>query len=87
MFRFVFAQASATDIPWPLISSVAAAVVIFGMLMFVAKRYKRCPSNRVLVIFGKNVRRQCRQVRAWWCRVRGSADPGLRLPQPGTDSD
>ncbi|MSR53070.1 MAG: flotillin family protein [Gemmataceae bacterium] len=53
MFRFVFAQASATDIPWPLISSVAAAVVIFGMLMFVAKRYKRCPSNRVLVIFGK----------------------------------
>src|SRR3982750_300616 len=43
----------AGDIPWPLVAAVAAAVVLFGMLMFVAKRYKRCPSNRVLVIFGK----------------------------------
>src|SRR6476646_10605974 len=41
------------DIPWPLVAAVAAAVVLFGMLMFVAKRYKRCPSNRVLVIYGK----------------------------------
>ena len=53
MFRIMFAQASGVDLPWPLISAVAAAIVIFGMLMFVAKRYKRCPSNRVLVIFGK----------------------------------
>ncbi|MBO0700172.1 MAG: flotillin family protein, partial [Zavarzinella sp.] len=44
---------SAIDIPWPLVAAVVAAVVIFGMLMFVAKRYKRCPSNRVLVIYGK----------------------------------
>lgn len=44
---------SVTDIPWPLVAAVVAAVVIFGMLMFVAKRYKRCPSNRVLVIYGK----------------------------------
>jgi flotillin len=43
----------AGDIPWPLVAAVAAAVVLFGMLMFVAKRYKRCPSNRVLVIYGK----------------------------------
>src|SRR3954449_6465162 len=43
----------AGDIPWPLVAAVAAAVVLFGMLMFIAKRYKRCPSNRVLVIFGK----------------------------------
>src|SRR3954470_3592976 len=41
------------DIPWPLVAAVVAAVVLFGMLMFVAKRYKRCPSNRVLVIYGK----------------------------------
>src|SRR5947199_9789195 len=41
------------DIPWPLVAAVAAAVVVFGMLLFVAKRYKRCPSNRVLVIYGK----------------------------------
>ena len=44
---------SAKDIPWPLVGAVVAAVVLFGMLMFVAKRYKRCPSNRVLVIYGK----------------------------------
>src|SRR6476646_8362496 len=51
----LFAQTgfSASDIPWPLVAAVVAAVVIFGMLMFVAKRYKRCPSNRVLVIYGK----------------------------------
>src|SRR5215216_6193223 len=42
-----------SNIPWPLVAAVAAAVVVFGMLLFVAKRYKRCPSNRVLVIFGK----------------------------------
>ncbi|HEX3146955.1 MAG TPA: SPFH domain-containing protein [Gemmataceae bacterium] len=44
---------SAESIPWPLVAGVAAAIVLFGMLMFVAKRYKRCPSNRVLVIYGK----------------------------------
>src|SRR3954470_2467429 len=44
---------TAADIPWPLVGGIAAAIVVFGMLMFIAKRYKRCPSNRVLVIFGK----------------------------------
>ena len=44
---------SSADIPWPLVLAVAAGVVVFGMLLFVAKRYKRCPSNRVLVIYGK----------------------------------
>ena len=34
--------------------AVAAAVVVaFTLLMLVVKRYKRCPSNRVLVIYGK----------------------------------
>ncbi|WP_145360126.1 flotillin family protein [Alienimonas californiensis] len=32
---------------------VAAALVAFTLLMLVVKRYKRCPSNRVLVIYGK----------------------------------
>ena len=41
------------SVPWPLVAGVAAALIVFGMIMFVAKRYKRCPSNRVLVIFGK----------------------------------
>ena len=55
MLPLVFAETGLTagDVPWPLVGAIAFAVVIFGMLMFVAKRYKRCPSNRVLVIFGK----------------------------------
>ena len=32
---------------------VSIVLVFFFALMFVATRYKRCPSNRVLVIFGK----------------------------------
>src|SRR3954469_25503904 len=49
----LLAQLTTEQIPWPLVAGIAAAVVIFGMLLFVAKRYKRCPSNRVLVIYGK----------------------------------
>ena len=50
----LFAQTfGAADIPWPVVTAVAAGVVAFGLLLLVVKRYKRCPSNRVLVIFGK----------------------------------
>ncbi len=42
-----------SDVPWPVISAVAAAIVFFGIVLLVMKRYKRCPSNRVLVVFGK----------------------------------
>jgi flotillin len=55
MLSIVFAETGVNElnIPWPLVIGVAAAVVAFGMLLFVAKRYKRCPSNRVLVIYGR----------------------------------
>jgi flotillin len=43
----------AADVPWPVIGAVAAGLVAFALLMMVVKRYKRCPSNRVLVIYGK----------------------------------
>src|SRR3984957_5269449 len=36
-----------------LLSVVVALVAFLGILLFVAKRYKRCPSNRVLGVFGK----------------------------------
>jgi flotillin len=32
---------------------VAAILILFGFLIFLTKRYKRCPSNRILVIYGK----------------------------------
>ena len=52
----LFAQQLKTgtaEIPWPIISALAAGLVAFALLMLVVKRYKRCPSNRVLVIYGK----------------------------------
>ncbi len=39
--------------PWVLIMIVLGVLFAFGILMMVIKRYKRCPSNRILVIYGK----------------------------------
>jgi flotillin len=38
---------------WLLITIGVLALMLFSMLMLIVRRYKRCPSNRVLVIFGK----------------------------------
>src|SRR5438270_11688035 len=46
-------SAMLADIPWPLVLAAAAAVVLFSFVILLAQRYKRCPSNRVLVIYGK----------------------------------
>jgi flotillin len=35
------------------LAAIVAILAFVGIAVFVAKRYKRCPSNRVLVIFGK----------------------------------
>ena len=39
--------------PATLAIVVAIVFVLFGFVMLLAKRYKRCPSNRILVIYGK----------------------------------
>lgn len=39
--------------PPQLLMIVAATLIAFGFVVFLAKRYKRCPSNKVLVIYGK----------------------------------
>lgn len=39
---------------WILVIVVLAAIVLFSMVILLAKQYKRCPSNRVLVIYGKS---------------------------------
>src|SRR5438128_2434681 len=36
-----------------LIAAVLAGIVLFTVMMLVVNRYKRCPSNKVLVIYGK----------------------------------
>src|SRR2546425_13349260 len=41
-------------IPWEIIALIViTAMVFFTMLTTLVTRYKRCPSNRVLVIYGK----------------------------------
>ena len=35
------------------VAAILAAVLFFGFLLILIKRYKRCPSNRILVIYGR----------------------------------
>jgi flotillin len=37
----------------PLYMTVFGVLIIFGSVMILARRYKRCPSNQILVIYGK----------------------------------
>src|SRR5262245_13180829 len=45
--------AGLADNPFVLLMIVAGVLIAFGFVIFLAKRYKRCPSNRILVIYGK----------------------------------
>src|SRR6478735_4041108 len=38
---------------WYGLTALAVAVVVFSFILLLVKRYKRCPSNRILVIYGK----------------------------------
>src|SRR5207253_584212 len=38
---------------WLTVSVVAAALIFFSFVLLLVNRYKRCPSNRILVIYGK----------------------------------
>ena len=51
-----FAQALPDNSFWTYIgiSAVLVAIVVFSFITLLTKQYKRCPSNRVLVIFGKS---------------------------------
>jgi len=46
------AQVIGADLPWVLVP-VALVLVVFALLIAFSRRYKRCPSNRILVIYGK----------------------------------
>ncbi len=41
------------DNPFLTFLAIAATAIVFGFLVLIVKRYKRCPSNRILVIYGK----------------------------------
>ena len=38
---------------WIAVTVVAGVMILFGFLILLAKQYKRCPSNRLLVIYGR----------------------------------
>ena len=48
----LFSQVPVENI-WLILIPVFAALVAFSFFMMLVSRYKRCPCNRVLVIFGK----------------------------------
>ncbi|MCS7046484.1 MAG: SPFH domain-containing protein [Gemmataceae bacterium] len=55
MFHALFAQMSQMSTnSWPLVWLIVLTVIFFlTVVLMMASRYKRCPSNRILVIFGK----------------------------------
>lgn len=58
---------------YPLIGIGVLTVLFFGLLGSAMGRYKRCPSNRVLVIYGKTGRNSAGQSRAARCIHGGAA--------------
>ena len=42
-----------TEAPWGALLIVFVVLVLFSLFIMVVKRFKRCPSNRVLVKYGK----------------------------------
>jgi flotillin len=53
MFKTALFAEWPMDNLWPALLVAAVAAVFFIFLMMMIKQFKRCPSNRVLVIFGK----------------------------------
>jgi flotillin len=41
-----------SDVAWVLVP-IAVVITVFALVVTLARRYKRCPSNRILVIYGK----------------------------------
>ena len=44
------------SLPWTALIFVGIGVLFFTVFMLLMKQYKRCPSNRVLVIWGRGKR-------------------------------
>ncbi len=53
MFAAPFAEIPFNSASFWVATVVIAALVFFGFAMMMFNRYKRCPSNRVLVVYGK----------------------------------
>ncbi|MCP3914272.1 MAG: flotillin family protein [bacterium] len=47
------APQSQLDNPFAVLLGLAVVLVLGGFILIIARRYKRCPSNKILVIYGK----------------------------------
>jgi flotillin len=67
----------------PFVMGLIVFVVVLAMLfiIFLARRYKRCPSNAILVVYGKVGGKAASKCLHGGGRLRDPADPGLRLPR------
>ena len=51
-----------------IVAAIAAVVIGLGTAAYWASRYKKCPSNKILVVYGSGVRWQvCQDSARWWC--------------------
>ncbi len=41
------------EVPFGALAIVAAVVIFVGLLLYLASRYRRCPSDRILVVYGR----------------------------------
>jgi flotillin len=49
----LFAQTSAAaDVPWDWVIGGVLGLILISILILIVNQYKRCPSNRILVIYG-----------------------------------
>jgi flotillin len=55
MTHYLLAAEMPTEGPyyWLAVGAVFCGLIIVGLVLLAVKRYKRCPSNRVLVVFGR----------------------------------
>lgn len=57
MFNWPF-FADTTEVMVPIVVAIVLVVVMFlAFLLLLAKQYKRCPSNQILVVYGKTATR------------------------------
>ena len=53
LFLLLAAQSPMDTVPVEVIIGVALVVILAGFLLILSRRYKRCPSNKVLVVYGR----------------------------------
>ena len=69
---------------FPLILITSAAVILLGTLFFWVQRYKRCPSDKVLVVYGKTKGGRS-SIAFMAARFRLARHSGLSMARPYAD--